>query len=126
MEQTTGQVGTGALREVVGAGQVSLAPETGELLHRALKEQLDQVESWLERAGRLARRAPLGAHPVADAMGGKFGGRADGHCRSFTAVLRAYREVLRQADEVVTCAIGNYQRVDEEYGQVVFQRVDRC
>ncbi|GAA3461468.1 hypothetical protein GCM10018963_34810 [Saccharothrix longispora] len=105
-----------ALQETVNSGRVSLDPATGEEMRRMLLEQMDQVDSWLERAGRLARPAPLGANPVGDRMAHKFETRADGDPRSFVAVMIAYREVLQQTHDSVQSAIRNFTAVDEEHG----------
>ncbi|MFC6090265.1 hypothetical protein [Saccharothrix lopnurensis] len=104
-----------ALQETVNSGRVSLDPATGEELRRMLLEQIDQVDSWLERAGRLARPAPLGANPVGDKMAHKFEIRADGDPRSFVAVMTAYREVLQQTHDSVRSAIRNFTAADEEH-----------
>ena len=103
-----------ALQETVNSGRVSLDPATGEELRKMLLEQIDQVDSWLERAGRLARPAPIGANPVGDRLARKFETRADGDPRSFVAVMTAYREVLQQTHDSVRNAIRNFTAVDEE------------
>jgi hypothetical protein len=104
-----------ALNETVNAGKVLLDPATGEELRKLLREQVDQVDSWLERAGRLARPAPLGANPVGDLMAQKFEARADGDPLSFVSVMTAYRDVLQQTHDSVHTAIENFQRVDDEH-----------
>lgn len=103
-----------ALRETVNSGRVSLDPATGEELRKMLLEQMDQVDSWLERAGRLARPAPIGRNPVGDRLAQKFEARADGDPRSFVAVMTAYREVLQQTHDSVQNAIRNFTEVDDE------------
>jgi hypothetical protein len=105
-----------ALSETVNSGRVTLDPATGEELRKMLLEQIDQVDSWLERAGRLARPAPIGANPVGDRLAQKFEARADGDPRSFVAVMTAYREVLQQTHDSVQNAIRNFTAVDEEHG----------
>ncbi len=105
-----------ALQETVNSGRVSLDPATGEEMRKMLLEQIDQVDSWLERAGRLARPAPLGANPVGDKMAAKFEGRAEGDELSFVSVMSSYREVLQQTHDSVASAIRNFQAVDEEHG----------
>ncbi|MBW4716356.1 hypothetical protein [Saccharothrix obliqua] len=105
-----------ALQETVNSGRVTLDPATGEELRKMLLEQIDQVDSWLERAGRLARPAPLGQHPVAEKMAAKFEGRAEGQELSFVSVMAAYRDVLQQTHDSVRSAIRNFQAVDEEHG----------
>lgn len=104
-----------ALNENVNSGKVLLDPATGEELRKLLREQVDQVDSWLERAGRLARPAPLGTNPVGDAMAHKFEARADGEPLSFVSVMGAYRDVLQQTHDSVSTAIENFQRVDDEH-----------
>ncbi len=104
-----------ALQETVNSGRVSLDPATGEELRKMLLEQIDQVDSWLERAGRLARPAPIGANPVGDKLAQKFESRAEGDPRSFVAVMTAYREVLQQTHDSVQSAIRNFTTVDEEH-----------
>ena len=103
-----------ALQETVNSGRVSLDPATGEELRKMLLEQMDQVDSWLERAGRLARPAPIGRNPVGDRLAQKFETRADGDPRSFVAVMTAYREVLQQTHDSVQNAIRNFTQVDDE------------
>jgi hypothetical protein len=103
-----------ALNNSVTSGQVTLDPATGEDLRKTLREQIDQVDSWLERAGRLARPAPLGANPVGQAMTYKFEHRADGEVHSFVSVMTAYRTVLEQTHEAVSTAIRNYHQVDAD------------
>jgi hypothetical protein len=103
-----------ALNNSVTTGQVTLDPATGEELRKTLREQIDQVDSWLERAGRLARPAPLGANPVGRAMTYKFEHRADGEVHSFVSVMTAYRIVLEQTHEAVSTAIRNYHQVDAD------------
>jgi hypothetical protein len=102
------------LSETVSSGKVMLDPATGEDLLRTLAEQIDQVDSWLERAGRLARPAPLGQNPVSDAMTSKFTGRAEGEYHSFVNILTAYRTVLTQTHESIGTALENYTATDEE------------
>ena len=103
-----------ALNNSVTSGQVTLDPATGEELRKTLREQIDQVDSWLERAGRLARPAPLGANPVGQAMTFKFEHRADGEVHSFVSVMTAYRTVLEQTYEAISTAIHNYHQVDTD------------
>jgi hypothetical protein len=104
-----------ALSESVSSGKVTLDPATGEELRKTLAEQIDQVDSWLERAGRLARPAALGANPVSDAMTSKFAGRAEGDFHSFVNVLTAYRTVLEQTERSISTAIGNFVLIDDEH-----------
>ncbi|CCH34694.1 hypothetical protein ABZ816_29960 [Actinosynnema sp. NPDC047251] len=104
-----------ALQETVNSGRVMLDPATGEDMRKMLQEQIDQVDSWLERAGRLARPAPLGANPVGDKMAQKFEARAEGDELSFVSVMTAYREVLQQTHDSVRSAIRNFLAVDEEH-----------
>ncbi|XVV02870.1 hypothetical protein ACQPW3_36845 [Actinosynnema sp. CA-248983] len=117
-EASQPSVGTNvlALSESVNSGRVTLDPATGEELRRMLVEQIDQVDSWLERAGRLARPAPLGANPVGDRMAAKFEARAEGDPMSFVSVMTAYREVLQQTHDSVRSAIRNFEAIDEEHG----------
>lgn len=103
-----------ALKKSVTSGQVTLDPTTGEELRKTLREQIDQVDSWLERAGRLARPAPLGTNPVGQAMTTKFEHRADGEIHSFVGIMTAYRTVLEQTLESVTTAIRNFEQVDSD------------
>ncbi|MET1072031.1 MAG: hypothetical protein ABWY11_05235 [Umezawaea sp.] len=103
------------LRDNISSGRVTLDPATGEELRRSLREQIDQVDSWLERAGRLARPAPLGANPIGDKMAAKFEERADGDPLSFVNVMTAYRLVLQQTHDSVSAAITKFQQVDEDH-----------
>ncbi|GLZ29288.1 hypothetical protein Lesp02_14780 [Lentzea sp. NBRC 105346] len=105
------------------ADAVTLDPEAGEKLSKALRDQMNQVDSWLERAGEVARPAPLGANPVSDAMTSKFSGRAEGDRLSFVNVMTAYRTVLEQTHSAVTTAIRNFQAVDEDH-QVALRRLE--
>ncbi|HEX6343709.1 hypothetical protein [Umezawaea sp.] len=103
------------LRENIKSGKVMLDPVTGEELRKLLREQVEQVDSWLARAGRLARPAPLGANPVSDAMSNKFESRAEGDPLSFVNVMTAYRKVLQDTHDQVSAAITKYQQVDEDH-----------
>ena len=104
-----------ALGENVRSGKVMLDPATGEELRKLLLEQVEQVDSWLARAGRLARPAPLGANPVGDAMASKFEARAEGDPHSFVNVMTAYRTVLQQTHDQVSAAITLFQQNDEDH-----------
>ncbi|HWO65189.1 MAG TPA: YtxH domain-containing protein [Umezawaea sp.] len=103
------------LSENIKSGKVLLDPATGEELRKLLREQVEQVDSWLARAGRLARPAPLGANPVSDAMSEKFESRAEGDPYSFVNVMSAYRTVLQDTHDQVSAAITKYQQVDEDH-----------
>lgn len=104
-----------ALRDTVSSGQVQLDPTAGEELRKQLQAQIDQVDSWLERAHTsVARPAPLGANPVGDAMRDKFTHRAEGEQYSFVSVMTAYRTVLEQTKSSVVEAIENFTRLDED------------
>jgi hypothetical protein len=103
------------LGENISSGKVMLDPATGEELRKLLREQVDQVDSWLARAGRLARPAPLGANPVSDAMSSKFESRAEGDPLSFVSVMAAYRTVLQDTHDQVSAAIAKFQQVDEDH-----------
>lgn len=104
-----------ALSESVTSGKVTLDPATGEELRKTLAEQIDQVDSWLERAGRLSRPAPLGANPVSDAMTSKFAGRAEGDFHSFVNILTAYRTVLEQTERSISTAVENFVQIDDDH-----------
>jgi hypothetical protein len=103
------------LAENVKSGKVMLDPATGEELRKLLAEQVEQVDSWLARAGRLARPAPLGANPVGDAMASKFETRAEGDPHSFVNIMSAYRTVLQDTHDQVSAAITKFQQVDEDH-----------
>lgn len=103
------------LQDTVSSGQVQLDPTAGEELRKQFQAQIDQVDSWLERANTsIARPAPLGANPVGDAMRDKFTQRAEGEQYSFVNVMTAYRTVLEQTKNSIVAAIDNFTRLDEE------------
>jgi hypothetical protein len=103
------------LGQNISSGKVMLDPATGEELRKLLLEQVEQVDSWLARAGRLARPAPLGANPVSDAMSNKFESRAEGDPLSFVNVMAAYRTVLQDTHDQVSAAITKYEQTDEDH-----------
>jgi len=103
------------LGETVRSGQVQIDPTAGEDLRKQLQAQIDQVESWIQRAtSSIARPAPLGANPVGDKMRDKFTHRAEGEQYSFVSVMTAYRTVLEQTKNSIVEAIGNFQALDED------------
>ncbi|MFD9704424.1 hypothetical protein [Lentzea sp. NPDC059081] len=103
------------LKDTVSSGQVQLDPDAGEELRKQFQAQIDQVDSWLERANNsIARPAPLGANPVGDKMRDKFTHRAEGEQYSFVSVMTAYRTVLEQTKNSIVEAIENFTRLDEE------------
>lgn len=103
------------LQDTVSSGQVQLDPTAGEELRKQFQAQIDQVDSWIERANTsIARPAPLGANPVGDAMREKFTQRAEGEPHSFVNVMTAYRTVLEQTKNSIVAAIENFTRLDEE------------
>ena len=104
-----------ALRDTVSSGQVQIDPTAGEELRKQLQAQIDQVDSWIERADNsIARPAALGANPVGDRMRDKFTHRAEGEQYSFVSVMTAYRTVLEQTKTSVVEAIENFTRLDED------------
>ncbi|MET0132399.1 MAG: hypothetical protein ABW215_02285 [Kibdelosporangium sp.] len=105
------------LRQDVESGQLLLDPEAGKQLRDMLARQLDQVDGWLAQARGLARRAPLGQHPVGDAMAAKFEERAGGGGTSLTAVFTSYREILQDTDDTVEEAMRRYRDVDDRAGE---------
>jgi hypothetical protein len=103
------------LSETVSSGQVQIDPTAGEDLRKQLQAQIDQVDSWLQRAkSSITRPAPLGANPVGDKMRDKFTHRAEGEQYSFVSVMTAYRTVLEQTKNSIVEAIGNFQALDED------------
>ncbi|WP_191295667.1 hypothetical protein [Lentzea cavernae] len=103
------------LGETVRSGQVQIDPTAGEDLRKQLQAQIDQVDSWIQRAtSSIARPAPLGANPVGDKMRDKFTHRAEGEQYSFVSVMTAYRTVLEQTKNSIVEAIGNFQALDED------------
>lgn len=103
------------LRDTVGSGEVQLDPAAGEELRKQFQAQIDQVDSWIERANHsIAVPAPLGANPVGNAMREKFTQRAEGEQSSFVSVMTAYRTVLEQTKNSIVEAIENFTRLDEE------------
>ncbi|HEX7306196.1 hypothetical protein [Lentzea sp.] len=103
------------LRDTVTSGQVQLDPDAGEELRKQFQAQIDQVDSWIERANSsIARPAPLGANPVGDKMRDKFTLRAEGEQYSFVSVMTAYRTVLEQTKNSIVTAIENFTRLDDE------------
>ena len=103
------------LRETVTSGQVQIDPDAGEELRKQFQAQIDQVDSWIERAkSSIARPAPLGANPVGDKMRDKFTHRAEGEQYSFVSVMTAYRTVLEQTKTSIVEAIGNFEALDQE------------
>ncbi|MGW6441977.1 hypothetical protein [Lentzea sp. NPDC055074] len=104
------------LRETVSSGQVQIDPTAGEELRKQFQAQIDQVDSWIERATTsIARPAALGANPVGDKMRDKFTHRAEGEQYSFVSVMTAYRTVLEQTKNSIVEAIGNFEALDEEH-----------
>lgn len=104
------------LKDTVTSGQVQLDPAAGEELRKQFQAQIDQVDTWLERANNsIARPAPLGANPVGDKMREKFTQRAEGEPYSFVSVMTAYRTVLEQTKNSIVEAIDNFNRLDEEH-----------
>ncbi|MDT7783158.1 MAG: hypothetical protein QOF58_1577 [Pseudonocardiales bacterium] len=104
------------LKDTVTSGEVQLDPTAGEELRKQFQAQIDQVDSWLERANdSIARPAPLGANPVGDKMRDKFTQRAEGEPYSFVSVMTAYRTVLEQTKNSIVEAIENFNRLDEEH-----------
>jgi hypothetical protein len=113
----------GQLRDQVRSGQLSLDPAAGQEILALLTEQMDQVDGWLQRGQGLARRAPLGANPVGEAMAAKFETRAGGDTdTSFTGVLTPYRQVLQDAHDAVNEAMQKYQAVEQDQADH-FQRI---
>ncbi|WP_434445047.1 hypothetical protein [Lentzea sp. E54] len=103
------------LRDTVTSGQVQLDPAAGEELRKQFQAQIDQVDSWIERANTsIARPVPLGANPVGDKMREKFTQRAEGEPHSFVSVMTAYRTVLEQTKNSIVEAIENFSRLDED------------
>ncbi|MFD4637854.1 hypothetical protein ACFWN2_11100 [Lentzea sp. NPDC058436] len=103
------------LGETVRSGQVQIDPTAGEDLRKQLQAQIDQVDTWIQRAtSSIARPAPLGANPVGDKMRDKFTHRAEGEQYSFVSVMTAYRTVLEQTKNSIVEAIGNFQALDED------------
>ncbi|SER85374.1 MULTISPECIES: hypothetical protein [Lentzea] len=103
------------LSETVRSGQVQIDPTAGEDLRKQLQAQIDQVDTWIQRANTsIARPAPLGANPVGDKMRDKFTHRAEGEQYSFVSVMTAYRTVLEQTKNSIVEAIGNFQALDED------------
>jgi hypothetical protein len=103
------------LQDTVSSGEVQLDPTAGEELRKQFQAQIDQVDSWLERANSsIARPAPLGANPVGDAMRDKFTHRAEGEQYSFVSVMTAYRTVLEQTKNSIIEAIENFTRLDDD------------
>ncbi|HEX8866726.1 MAG TPA: hypothetical protein VF821_13805 [Lentzea sp.] len=104
------------LKDTVSSGEVQLDPTAGEELRKQFQAQIDQVDSWLERANNsIARPAPLGANPVGDKMREKFTQRAEGEPYSFVSVMTAYRTVLEQTKNSIVEAIENFTRLDEDH-----------
>ncbi|APU16376.1 MULTISPECIES: hypothetical protein [Actinoalloteichus] len=110
--QLAQQVGT--LKKDIEAGDLFLDPAAGEEIKTMLQDQMDRVDTWLERANALARRAPFGANPVGEAMALKFEDRAGGEGVSFRSVFTPYREVLQEAHEAVSQAMNLYQQIEQD------------
>ena len=92
---------------------IELEPAAGEELRRALRDQADELDEWISRGQNLARRAPLGANPVADAVARDYAELASSGERSFVGVLTGYREVLRRAQDAIDDAMRTYRQADE-------------
>jgi hypothetical protein len=116
------------MRENVASGGLRLEPDVAERVIGALREQQDAVDLALKRLGDLARPAPLGTNPVANAMAGKFWSRAamDGDAarpdtpapktdRSLANMLTRYRRTLADAEEAVTNAMRQYQAQEDDH-----------
>ncbi|MCI2415799.1 hypothetical protein MOQ72_00045 [Saccharopolyspora sp. K220] len=104
----------GTLRQNVESGKLKLDPAAGEAILAMLTEQRDQVDAWLARANNLARRAPLGQNPVADAMAVKFVSRTANQDGSFSDVLTRYRQILEEAHDAIGDAMRRYRELDEQ------------
>lgn len=110
------------LRHDIESGQLVLDPEEGKQIRLMLAKQMDQVDGWLAQARGLARRAPLGQNPVADAMAGKFAERAGGEGTSFGAVFASYRQILQDTDDTVAEAMRQYRELEDRTSET-FQRL---
>ncbi|AXB43208.1 hypothetical protein A4R43_12150 [Amycolatopsis albispora] len=105
------------LRKQVESGDLAVDPGVGEEIRSMLTEQMDQVDVWLRRSIDLARQAPLGQNPVAEAMAGKFQQRAGDADSALAGVLTPYRELLAKAHETVGVAM-------QRYGDFEHQSID--
>lgn len=102
--------------ELDQAGQfldIELEPGAGEELRRVLRDQADELDEWISRGQNLARRAPLGENPVAEAVSSEYAELASSAERSFVGVLTDYREVLRRAQDAIDDAMRTYRQADE-------------
>ncbi len=108
---------TRAFNTLANSGQVTLDPETGERLIKALDSHIDEIDSCVSRAGSspLGRFAPLGANPVSNTMREIFSRKANGEAESFMDVLTAYRTAIGETRQAVSTAITNFQRVDADH-----------
>jgi hypothetical protein len=120
--RSAGEMST--LRQAVASDSLRLDPAAGEEIRSMLDEHMSQVDMWLQRAGNLALHAPLGQNPVGAAMAVKFANRADGDENSFTGVLKRYREILREAHDVVGDAMRTYRELDNNAADSFRKLVD--
>ncbi|GLY66745.1 hypothetical protein [Amycolatopsis taiwanensis] len=91
---------------------VSVDPSAGKKLQTMLAAEMQQVESWLAKAGELSQRAPLGRNPVGEAMAAKFADRAGDGGSALAGVLKPYKQVLQQAHDAVVAAMDMYQSTE--------------
>jgi hypothetical protein len=112
---TAARVAVGTLRERVKSDQLQLDPAAGDEILSLLTEQMNRVDTWLDRARGLTRRAPLGRNPVGEAMAAKFENRAGGGDNSLAAVLTPYRNTLQEAHDAVREAMRRYQQVEHDH-----------
>lgn len=117
MEQTT----VAPLRDGFASGVISICPEAGRALIKALQDRIDDTDTWLRQLDRLARPLPLGTHPVADAMSDRFQHFA-GDRSALAGAISAYREVLTQTTEAVTTAMRSFHDSDDR-GAQAFARI---
>jgi hypothetical protein len=104
----------GSLNEDVQSGRLQLDPAAGEQIRSMLAGQMQQVDTWLDRARGLARRVPLGQNPVGEAMAGKFEDRAGGENSSFAGVFTSYRQVLQDAHDTMGEAMRMYGETEQK------------
>ncbi|MEV2225146.1 hypothetical protein AB0E01_35510 [Nocardia vinacea] len=96
------------------AGDLSLDPEVGNGLDKVCDDQIDRLNTVLEKIDRISNITGFGTFNSGKILEKKFSETASGTDRSLSTVIEQHIDAIKNLKQVVAKAIANFVAQDQD------------
>ncbi|WP_062991453.1 hypothetical protein [Nocardia anaemiae] len=102
------------LLDKANAGELSLDPEVGKGLDKVCDDQIDRLNTVLDKIGSVGNITGFGTFNSGKILEKKFSETASGNDRSLDVVIKQHIDSVNTVKQVVAQAIANFIALDQD------------